>query len=151
MVSAKLLFEERSGDGDASDDQDNNFEGFFPASHKERGIGDFIGNTNVRDMAASIRIKPHKKYQAHVDYHFFQLSNPQGSWFAFPGGAPAAAPEGNEDATLGSEIDVGLRWVPQKGVSLRFTESIFIPMGAGKEIRGPDVSSATYLWMRLTK
>ena len=48
-LGIKLHFEENSGDGDATDDVDNNFEAFFPNNHGYRGWADKIGGINSQD------------------------------------------------------------------------------------------------------
>jgi len=146
MMKFRLFYEERSGDGDATDDLSNDFEPFFSAGHRFRGFGDYVGSTNIRDIGVSIQGTQSRHFNAKVDYHFFQLSNPTGSWYAL-GNASRGIGSG-DDANLGHEIDIVLNWRPVPVCSLLLGHVFFIPTGEGERIEGGDLSMATYLWMR---
>ncbi|MEC7986631.1 MAG: alginate export family protein [Myxococcota bacterium] len=144
-----LFFEERSGDGDRSDAVDNDFEPFFGAGHRFRGFGDYIGLKNVRNIGASAQKIFSPTLSLKLDYHFFQLSNPTGSWFATSGQSRGVGT--GENANLGHEVDIVLGWKPVKNCSIQFTHAHFIPFGEGATIEGSDTSSATYAWMRIER
>ena len=142
----RLFYEERSGDGDATDDLSNDFEPFFSAGHRFRGFGDYVGSTNIRDIGMSVQGTHSRHFNAKVDYHLFQLSNPNGSWYAL-GNASRGIGSG-DDANLGHELDIVLNWRPVPVCSLIFGHVFFLPTGEGSRIEGGDLSMATYLWMR---
>ena len=83
-------------------------------------------------------------YSIQLDYHYFQLSNPDGEWFTLRGSRGAG---NGSDSTLGQELDILVDWKPYKKTSLKFGHSYFIPTGEGKVIGGKDHSHFTYLWM----
>ena len=142
----RLFYEERSGDGDATDDLSNDFEPFFSAGHRFRGFGDYVGSTNIRDIGVSVQGTHSRHFNAKVDYHLFQLSNPNGSWYAL-GNASRGIGSG-DDANLGHELDIVLNWRPVPVCSLILGHVFFLPTGEGSRIEGGDLSMATYLWMR---
>lgn len=151
IYQASLVYDERSGDGDASDDTVGDFEGFFGMGHRYRGIGDFVGFSNIRDISAAFRASPNRKLNISVQYHYFQLSNPQGNWYLINGTTRGTANPDNDDANLGQEIDLSFTIRPRKGMRFQFTHATFMPMGVGQEKGGDDISSATYMWMVVEK
>ena len=139
----QLQYEERSGDGDSADDVANDFEPFFGAGHKFRGFGDYIGFANVRDWSGRIKAAPTPYSAFMIDYHYFQLNNPNGNWFTLGGSRGLGS--GN-DSTLGQEVDLTIILKPYKKTSVKIGHALFIPMGEGKTIAGEDWSSASYIW-----
>ena len=141
--NVQVQYEERSGDGDTTDDFTNDFEPFFGAGHKFRGFGDYIGFANVRDWSGRIKASPSSYACVVLDYHYFQLSNSNGNWFTL-GGTKGVGSGG--DSTLGQELDLTVVLKPYKKTSIKIGHALFIPMGEGVSIAGEDWSSASYVW-----
>jgi hypothetical protein len=148
---SSIWFEENSGDGNANDDVDNNFEPYYGAFHKFRGFADKVGPINSRDIGLGTTLKMRKNLSAKVDVHYFQLSNPEGTWYSSNRTPIGTAAVGNEDSTLGQEIDLLLTYKPIKGVKLNTGYSVFRPDGAGAELTGNDPMHFAYLWMIVNK
>ncbi len=144
-------YEENSGDGDATDQVNNNLEPFFPPNHGHRGWADKVGSINSRDLAIRVSYQLTEQFKLKVQGHHFALSNVSGSWMQNNGSAHGVTPLNNTVSTLGEEVDLEIEWSPRKGESFRLTHAHFIPTGVGKEIGGSDRSSTTYLWIMLRK
>lgn len=148
IFDTQLHFEERSGDGDTADDVLNNFEPFFGAGHKFRGFGDYIGLTNIRDISGRFKVSPSQHLSVLLDYHYFQLSNPTGSWFTLGGTRGIGS---GDDAALGQEVDLVVQVYPYKKTSIKIGHALFVPMGEGRTLAGEDWSSSTYVWMHVKR
>ena len=142
--SLKLHYEERSGDGDSTDDAINDFEPFFGAGHRFRGFGDYIGFANVRDWSTRAKADFNSFASLMLDYHYFQLSNPNGHWFTL-GGTRGLGSGG--DSNLGQEFDLIVILRPYKKTSIKIGHALFVPMGEGQTIAGEDWSSSSYIWL----
>lgn len=142
--------EVNSGDGDPTDDEDNDFEDFLGARHKYRGAADWVGGKNSMDITLGAGVKTTFKVNFFADYHLFRLQNPTGAWYNFKGDVIGLAPENNTDATIGHEVDLAVNYTPIKGFNFRLGHAFFATDGVGEEIAGPDASNYTYLWMTTT-
>ena len=147
IMKYRFFYEERSGDGDDTDDLLTDFEPFFGAGHRFRGFGDYIGASNIRDVGMSIQSVPFEHWLFKLDYHFFQLSNSQGNWYGL-GNALRGRASG-DDPNLGHEIDIIINWKPSPITSVLFGHVLFLPTGEGASIGGSDMSQATYVWLRI--
>jgi hypothetical protein len=142
------FYEESSGDGDATDTVNNDFDAFQGARHKFRGFADVIGASNVRDYGVKAKYKVNDKavFLAHI--HRFELSNSEGNWYELNGDAVGTPVAGNTDALLGHEVDLVVNFKPMKGVKFQLTEAIFAPSGYGAELTAGDLTTTTFLWMQ---
>lgn len=140
-------YENNSGDGDAADGEDNDFEAFLGARHKFRGFGDVLGGVNSQDMSLGANFIPMKGLNLMFNYHNLRLSNPEGTWRNARLDDMGLTPDGNSDATLGSEFDAVVNYKPASGVNFKLGHSVFMPSGAGAEIVGEDAYQFSYLWM----
>ena len=61
-------YENNSGDGDATDDVDNNFEAFLGARHKFRGWADRIGESTARSSPLA-QFRPMDRVNVILNYH----------------------------------------------------------------------------------
>ena len=104
---------------------------------------------NVRDIGATVKKVFNPMLSLKVDYHFFQLSNPEGSWYKTSGASRGVG--SGDDPNLGHEVDIILGWKPVKHSSIQFAHAHFIPVGEGTSIAGSDSTSATYIWMRIER
>jgi hypothetical protein len=148
IFAATLHYDERSGDGDATDELSNDFEPFFGAGHKFRGFGDYVGLSNVRDLSARFKSTLSPYFSILVDYHHLQLSNNTGNWFTLGGTRGLGT---GDDGTLGQEFDLVLDVTPFKKTSLKIGHALFLPTGEGTILGGEDWSSSTYVWMHVTR
>ena len=148
IFDTQLHFEERSGDGDALDETTNDFEPFFGAGHRFRGFGDYIGLKNIRDISGRFKVSPSQHLSVLLDYHHFQLSNPNGNWFTLGGSRGIGS---GDDATLGQEVDLVVQVYPYKKTSIKIGHALFLPTGEGSNLAGKDWSSSTYVWMHVRR
>lgn len=145
-----VFYEELSGDGDATDNVQNDFEGFQGGKHLHRGFADVIGTKNIRSYGLKTKANLNDKAAFFANVHHFELSNPEGYWYAFSNEAVGGGEAGNTDSVLGNEIDIRFDYKPNKAMNIQLTEGIFVPSGYGSEITAGDLSMTTYLWMRYT-
>ncbi len=127
------------------------FFNFFPTNHKFYGLVDLFGWRNMRDLQAGLILGIPKVLTLKPTYHFFQLQNPEGRW-SNAGGATVGQGwlVGNTDNNLGHEIDVLFVSKPWKPLMIQPGYGVFIPVGAGKAIAGPDPQHYIYLWLTAT-
>lgn len=145
-----VFYEELSGDGDSTDNVQHDFDSFQASRHKFRGMADVVGTKNIRDYGVKTNVAIKEKFELIADVHHFELSNPEGFWYAVSNQAIGGGEAGNTESVLGNELDLRLDYKPSKSMNLQLTEGIFMPSGYGAEITAGDVSMTTYLWMRYT-
>ena len=145
-----VFYEELSGDGDATDATQNDFDSFQGSRHLYRGLADVIGTKNSRDYGLKTKVDLPKDLIFIVDFHHLELSNPEGYWYAVSNQAIGGGKAGNTNSVLGNEVDIRLDYKPNKSMNIQLTEGIFVPSGYGAEITEGDLSMTTYLWMRYT-
>lgn len=148
-------YENNSGDGDATDDVDNNFEAFLGARHKFRGWADRIGGVNSQIITLGTNYRPIDLVNVILNYHNLRLSNPNGLWYDFRLDVIGVPNTNNTDTNLGNEIDALINLKAAKGVSFKFGHSVFIPDGAGADIVAETMTTNdtqqpyhfSYLWI----
>lgn len=145
---ASVFYEESSGDGDATDTVNNDFDAFQGARHKFRGFADVIGTSNVRDYGVKTKFKLNKKTTIIAAAHHFELSNPEGYWYSIKQQPIGGGEVGNEDSVIGNELDFLILFKPYKGVSIQLVEAIFSPSGYGAKVTEGDLTTTTFLWMK---
>lgn len=131
---------------DASESRD--FERHFGARHRFRGWADQVGASNFRGLVVRGTLEPDDGLQFLVDYHFFQLAEARGQWVV-NSGAPVGQGwlPGNDNNTIGHEVDVLVTYQPWEVLQLRPGYSLFVPAGAGVSIAGSDPQHFAYLWL----
>ena len=148
-------YENNSGDSDATDDVDNNFEAFLGARHKFRGWADRIGGVNSQIITLGGNVRPIERVNLTLNYHNLRLSNPNGLWYNFKLDVVGIPDANNTDSNLGNEIDALVNYKAAKGVSFKLGHSVFIPDGAGADIIAGQMTTDdtqqpyhfSYLWM----
>ena len=128
------------------------FFNFYPTNHIHYGLVDRLGWRNMRDfeVSAMVAIPPIAKVIS-VTYHYFQLNVPDGRW-SNAGGANIGSgwdPD-NTNRNLGHEIDVIAVLKPWEPLFIQPGYGVFIPVGAGKNIGGPDPQHYLWLWLVAT-
>jgi hypothetical protein len=148
-------YDHSSGDGDATDDVDNNFEAFLGARHKFRGWADRIGGTNSQVTTIGANVRPMDRLNLMLHYHNLRLSNASGLWYNHRMDVVGLPGANNSDTNLGNEIDALVNYKPAKGVSFKLGHSVFIPDGAGADVISESMTTDdtqqpyqfSYLWM----
>ena len=146
-----MYYEENSGDGDATDDVDNNFEGLIGKYHGLRGWADQVGGINSRDISLQVQQSINDEWQAHLQAHVFQLSNPNGGWYGFNQKLVAMTADGNTSNDLAKEIDAVLLQKPYPGLSIKYGYSVFLPDTVATDLRSDEIMHFPYIWLVLDK
>jgi hypothetical protein len=141
-----LWYEENTGDGDKEDGVDENFEPFWGKFHGHRGYGDFIGPINSRDIGFGLQYQINPYWSVNTNVHYLQLSNPEGSWYAFNRKVIGTPPIGNGDANIGQEIDFNVITNPIKGLKVNCGYSFVRPIGVAYDVMGGDPNHIAYVW-----
>ncbi|MGB1014800.1 MAG: hypothetical protein ACPG4T_11750, partial [Nannocystaceae bacterium] len=82
-------------------------------------------------------LAPHKVLKLNVDYHFFQLQQPQGRWWRVPDNLVAGGwSPNNQSRNLGHEFDFRFRAQPFKPLSVDVGYAIYLPLAAATTITG---------------
>jgi hypothetical protein len=109
---------------------------------------DLVGNRNNRTLSIKTWLRPHESTRLSLDYHFFQLQEPEGQWMLNDGSPVGSGWRlGNQSLDLGHEVDFNILFRPWEFLSLRPAYGVFIPGEAGRRIAGTAPQHFVYLWL----
>ncbi len=131
-----LEYNEASGDKNSADTANDGFLNLFHTNHKFYGYMDVLGWKNMRNVAATLRLKPFalvdsslKKSILRLDYHWFQLKSTQDLWYRAnaitPVIAPAVGIRAGLPKSLGREFDATWTWSPSPPYEILLGYSYF--------------------------
>ncbi len=141
-------FDWATGDSDPTDDKLKTFNQLFPTGHKFLGLIDYVGRQNIRDYRAQLEGQLVGAIDGQIQYHWFQLDQPEDAWYNAAGGINQAGVRGfapNRARTarnLGSEIDVVFRFggiIDQLGLDAGYSH--FFPGDVVGSDGGPEDGS----------
>ena len=139
---------EEAGSDTCTSDVNRTLDLQWGRNHYYRGLADQVAATNSRHMAAELFAKPANNLHVELIGSFFQLTNPEGPWMRNGGKLQGSGwKPGNEDATLGAEVDARIAWKAGKHMKIDGGLSLFQPLGVGKEMAGGDLQ--TYCFTRM--
>ena len=136
-----------SGDGDSSDDVNNDFEGFIGRYHGLRGWSDQVGATNLRDYSLKVQLPLQDKLIAKIEGHQFQMDQPTGNLYTSNGAVAGTASPDNTERNLGKELDLLVVHKPFDGITMKWGHSIYLPEGPKQDVIGSEPVHFSYLWM----
>lgn len=139
-----------SGDRDPLDGRTGTFDTLFPSPHRIYGEQDIVGFRNVRILKSGVGLRPRKDLRIGLDFLDFRLASRRDGVYQTNFGRRIAAPPGGAASdSIGSELDLVVRYQPAAKVELRFGVSRFF---AGEFVAGnlPGGESQTFLSMVLT-
>ena len=85
------------------------FNQLFPLGHAYLGLIDIVGRQNVADFSTGVSIKPHPRVTGRLDFHHFQLMDNDDALYN-PGGGVVVAGGTSDSTTVGSEIDLNVKY-----------------------------------------
>jgi hypothetical protein len=143
---SSLYIEHNSGDGDLEDSIDQNFESFFGAYHGLRGWMDIVGGTNLQDAALRIQFPIVDHWTGIAHAHNFRMPEPTGQLYRHNKNVIGIG-TGNDNPSLGQELDLIVLHKPLPGVSIKWAHSIFFPKGIKTETLGEEPIHFSYVWL----
>ena len=82
---------------------------------------------NLHDYQASLSIKPTKKVNVSLDWHFFRLDKAMDAWHYCNGGPQRHDPTGAAGAELGHEIDLIVKYKSSEHLDFQTGYAHFLP------------------------
>ncbi len=127
MVVAKGVklgvgYELASGDGNATDGNDDAFKPLFDFGHAYHGTQDLFTWTNLQDIIVRSSFDLDGNWKLHGDFHIFSLDDVNGGIPAFTGGPFPQVP--GQDA-LGTELDISVKGMIAGGIKVWTGVSFF--------------------------
>ncbi|PCJ52330.1 MAG: hypothetical protein COA70_12405 [Planctomycetota bacterium] len=114
-VSIGIGYELASGDGNATDGDDDSFIPLFDFNHSNHGTQDLFIWSNLQDIVLRSSFELDGNWSLNGDVHFFSLDNAAGGIPSFTGG-PFAQVAGEDE--LGTELDVSVRGQVAGGINI---------------------------------
>lgn len=131
-VSVGIGYELASGDGNATDGDDDSFKPLFDFGHAYHGTQDLFSWSNLQDIVLRSSFNLDGNWKLTGDLHFFTMDDDAGGIPAFTGGPfPQVAGEDQ----LGTELDVAVKGMVAGGIKVWAGISYF---AAGDAIAGND-------------
>lgn len=127
-----------TGDGDPTDEAENNFLALFNKRRRFYGLINLYGLSNIIQPMVEFGLQPHKQLKLAVNFRYNLKMNAKGTMVAAGSHNPSLADLTGEDGLeLGSEIDLSIKYAPFPGVQFHLGGGIFLP---AKELhqRGVD-------------
>ena len=131
-VKVGIGYELASGDGDATDGDDDSFRPLFDFGHAYHGTQDLFIWSNLQDIVLRSSFALDGNWSLNGDVHIFSMDDVAGGIPSFTGGPFAQVP--GEDA-LGTELDVSVRGQVAGGIDIWAGISYF---AAGDAIASND-------------
>jgi hypothetical protein len=134
-----------SGDSDPHDGRSGTFDTLFPSPHRIYGEQDIVGFRNVKILKTGLELQPRKVLKINLDFLDFRLASRRDGLYRTSFRRGIAAPAGGAaSGSIGSELDLVLRYQPTRRVEVRFGVSRFF---AGRFVSRnlPGGESQTFL------
>lgn len=132
-----------SGDDDAADGDHESYDPLYPFGHYYQGFADQFSFRNGRDVALYLKAAPCANVTVHADLHSFALVAMEDAWFNATGGVIRQDASGNSGASVGSEVDLHVRWSPVPALKIWSGYSYF-RAGTFVEDTGPSPDLAWF-------
>jgi hypothetical protein len=109
---------------------------------------DQFGWVDMRDAEGGVFVNHEIGFQASATYHFFQLQEPGGAWRDANGRTVGRGwNPGEDERTLGHEVDVILTLDFPKPWWFQLGYGVFFPVKAGARIAGSAPQHFAFLWL----
>lgn len=120
-----------SGDDGTDRTQQRTFDQLFPSSHAPLGIFDLVGWQNVRSLKGTLGTRPAEPWRIFASAHRFHVDAPADAWYRADGTVVLGGDAAFDDH-LGDELDLTLRYAPQRELLFELNWSTWLP-GAWQE------------------
>jgi hypothetical protein len=127
-----------TGDGNAADGVQRQFNQLFPTGHIHLGYIDYVGWSNVIDVHGAVGWKPLGMH-VWVDYHQFRFWDTRGRWLNAGGAVFVEADPLRTGSLMGDEVDLSFTVPITPNVSVATSFSWFIPGAGAATARGSTV------------
>ncbi len=97
-----------SGSGPSNEDRTggHTFEGLFPTNHAHYGYMDLMAWKNMVNYSPQLLLRPDKASSLKVNLHILRLASTKDNWYGAAQSRVATTKVGNQEASLGKEIDI---------------------------------------------
>jgi hypothetical protein len=124
-----LAFTCGSGDRDPEDGTHGTFDGLFGSIDRLYGRMNLFAWMNLEDYQAGVEIRPWKKVEFSLEYHYFLLAQEKDAWYSSKGLPARQDPTGRSGRDLGQEVDLIAGWKVRSDLELLVGYSHFFPAG----------------------
>lgn len=122
-----------SGDPDPADGVHRTFDGVFGSVAKMYGRMNLFSWMNIHDFQLSYTLKPAKKTEACLDWHWFYLDEAKDAWYYCNGRPQRYDPTGQAGSTVGQEIDLVVSYSYSEHLTFQAGYAHFFPGGFVKD------------------
>jgi len=136
-----------SGDRDPGDGVRETFDNLFPTNHPHYGYMDFLGWQNMWDVRLTASLNPHPRWSVEANLHRMGLHRTTDALYNAARRAVRLAAGPVEASTVGSEVDILIRWTPSARGQALLGYSRFWP-GAYLRQTGP-ADPGTFIYVQL--
>ena len=95
-----------SGDDNPNDGDQETFSQLFPTNHIHFGYMDLMSWQNMMTFGANLQLRPTKNSHFEIAGHYMRLAEEQDNWYGANQARFFITPAGNNEKSLGGEIDV---------------------------------------------
>ncbi|MCA9472569.1 MAG: alginate export family protein [Nitrospirales bacterium] len=95
-----------SGDDDPTDGKQETFSQLFPTNHIHFGYMDLMSWQNMMTFGGNLQLRPTKNSHFEIAGHYMRLANEDDNWYGANQSIFKQTPAGNNEKSLGGEIDV---------------------------------------------
>ncbi len=121
-------FNMASGNSDDDDDW-GSFDQLYPTNHIHFGYMDRMSWKNMVHYSLGLQLRPSKDSHFEISGHWFYLKEESDNWYGASQGAFILSPDGNQEDSLGNEIDVVYTrfFTPGNHVGWQIGGGVFFP------------------------
>ncbi len=121
-------FNMASGNSDDDDDV-GSFDQLYPTNHIHFGYMDRMSWKNMVHYSLGLQLRPTKDSHFEISGHWFYLKEEKDDWYSASQGVFIKSPDGNEEDSLGNEIDVVYTrfFTPGNHVGWQIGGGVFFP------------------------
>ena len=99
-------FNYASGDDNPTDGDQGTFSQLFPTNHIHFGYMDLMSWQNMMTFGGNLQMRPTKNSHFEVSGHYMRLAEEEDNWYGANQGVFKRTPAGNNEKSLGGEVDV---------------------------------------------
>ncbi len=116
-----------SGDRDPLDGRSGTFDTLFPARHRIYGEQDVTSLRNLKSLKSGVELRPSASLRLNLDFYDFRLASPQDGLYQLNSRRRITPPPGGAASdSVGSELDLVVRYTPVSRIEFRIGVSRFL-------------------------
>jgi len=118
-----------SGNNPDDESEWGGFDQLYPTNHIHFGYMDRMAWKNMAHYSVGLQLRPTKDSHFEVTGHWFYLNDEKDHWYAASQNVFIQSPEGNQEDSLGNEIDVvyTMFFTPDNHVAWQIGGGVFFP------------------------